>query len=192
MSTIFIRSMSQIRKPSKVIWWRPKSSMSRSWQSPYSVLAKQNESSAKTDKWGSGSFLWPVQGEGATCQGLGLLYLCPHPHLQSQSICHPHWMVSTCRGCAFFISVSPVAGSEQASSECFLNLFETRCSLLWLGCCSMPYLEKEMATHSSILAWRIPGMVEPGGLSSMGSHRVGHDWSDLAAAAAYLTMTWMK
>ena len=41
-----------------------------------------------------------------------------------------------------------------------------------------------MATHSSILAWRIPGMGEPGGLPSMGSHRVGHDWSDLAAAAA--------
>ena len=36
-------------------------------------------------------------------------------------------------------------------------------------------LEKEMATHSSILAWRIPGMEEPGGLPSMGSHRVGHD-----------------
>ena len=44
-------------------------------------------------------------------------------------------------------------------------------------------LEKEMATHSSVLAWRIPGMGEPGGLPSMGSHRVGHDWSNLAAAA---------
>ena len=42
-------------------------------------------------------------------------------------------------------------------------------------------LEKEMATHSSVLAWRIPGTAEPGGLPSMGSHRVGHDWSDLAA-----------
>ena len=42
-------------------------------------------------------------------------------------------------------------------------------------------LEKEMATHSTVLAWRIPGMGEPGGLLSMGSHRVGHDWSDLAA-----------
>ena len=41
-----------------------------------------------------------------------------------------------------------------------------------------------MATHSSVLAWRIPGMAEPGGLPSMGSHRVGHDCSDLAAAAA--------
>ena len=38
-----------------------------------------------------------------------------------------------------------------------------------------PALEKEMATHSSVLAWRIPGTVEPGGLPSMGSHRVGHD-----------------
>ena len=48
------------------------------------------------------------------------------------------------------------------------------------------YLEKEMAAHSSILAWRIPGMEEPGGLPSLGSHRVGHDWSDLAAAAVAL------
>ena len=45
-------------------------------------------------------------------------------------------------------------------------------------------LEKEMATHSSVLAWRIPGTEEPGGLLSMRSHRVGHDWRDLAAAAA--------
>ena len=59
---------------------------------------------------------------------------------------------------------------------------------------------KEMATHSSILAWRIPRKGEPGGLPSMGSHRVGHDWSDLAAAAAtaatpwyqvYLAITWL-
>ena len=44
-------------------------------------------------------------------------------------------------------------------------------------------LEKEMATYSSVLAWRIPGTAEPDGLLSMGSHRVGHYWSDLAAAA---------
>ena len=43
-------------------------------------------------------------------------------------------------------------------------------------------LEKEMATHSSVLAWRISGTGEPGRLPSMGSHRVRHDWSDLAAA----------
>ena len=45
-----------------------------------------------------------------------------------------------------------------------------------------------MATHSSVLAWRIPGTGEPGRLPSMGSHRVGDDWSDLAAAAAVLSI----
>ena len=49
---------------------------------------------------------------------------------------------------------------------------------------SMHALEREMATHSSILAWRIPGTKEPGGPLSMGSQKVGHDWNDLAAAAA--------
>ena len=47
-------------------------------------------------------------------------------------------------------------------------------------------LEKAMALHSSTLAWRIPGMAEPGGLPFMGSHRVGHDGSDLAVAALNL------
>ena len=50
-----------------------------------------------------------------------------------------------------------------------------------------PALEKEMATRSSVLAWRIPGTGEPGGLPSLGSHRVGHNYSDLAAAAAAAT-----
>ena len=45
-------------------------------------------------------------------------------------------------------------------------------------------LEKKVATHSSVLAWRIPGTGEPDGLPSLGSHRVGHNWSHLAAAAA--------
>ena len=53
-------------------------------------------------------------------------------------------------------------------------------------------LEKEMATHSSVPAWRIPGTGEPGGLPSLGLHRVGHDWSDLAAAAAFSEMNLMQ
>ena len=61
----------------------------------------------------------------------------------------------------------------------------SRTRLKWLSLAvAESGLEKEMATHSSVLAWRIPGMGEPGGLSSMGLHRVGHDWSDLAAATA--------
>ena len=61
------------------------------------------------------------------------------------------------------------------------SLFYTSVSLLLSR---IHALEKKMTTHSSILAWRIPGMEEPGRLPSMGSHRVGHDWSNLAAAAA--------
>ena len=61
-------------------------------------------------------------------------------------------------------------------------------SRIWLSDFTFTFhfhaLEKEMATHSCVLAWRIPGTGEPGGLLSMGSHRVGHNWSDLAAAAA--------
>jgi len=53
-------------------------------------------------------------------------------------------------------------------------------------------LEKEMATHSSVLAWRIPGRAEPGGLPSMGSHRVRQDWSALAAAAAGSIIRYMQ
>ena len=55
-----------------------------------------------------------------------------------------------------------------------------------------PALEKEMATHSSVLAWRIPGTEVPGGLPSVGSHRVGHDWHDLAAAAAAAAFAYLR
>ena len=48
------------------------------------------------------------------------------------------------------------------------------------------FSEKKMATHSSILAWKIPGTEEPGGLLSIGSHRVGHDWTDLACMHAFI------
>ena len=65
--------------------------------------------------------------------------------------------------------------------NCELSL-ERRLLLSDLAC--MHALEKEMATHSSVPVWRIPGTGEPGGLPSMGSQRVGHDWSDLAAAAS--------
>ena len=61
-------------------------------------------------------------------------------------------------------------------------MFKVHCGLL----------EKEMATHSSILAWRISGTEEPVGLPSMGSHRVGHDWRDLAAAAAHASKVMLK
>ena len=55
----------------------------------------------------------------------------------------------------------------------------------WCDFACLHALGKEMAAHSSVLAWRIPGTEEPGGLPSMGSHRVRRDWSDIAAAAAW-------
>ena len=70
----------------------------------------------------------------------------------------------------------------------FLFIFIFGCIGSLLLCAGFHFhaLEKEMATHSSVLAWRIPGTGEPGGLSSMESHGVGHDWSDSAAAAGFL------
>ena len=77
----------------------------------------------------------------------------------------------------------------QGTILCWVMLFYLH--NIWIGNLNIHFinkeikvkLEKEMATHYSILAWRIPGAGEPGGLTSMGSHRAGHDWSDLAAAA---------
>ena len=70
-----------------------------------------------------------------------------------------------------------------SSDPQYLGLLE----LLVALCFQFHALEKEMATHSSVLAWRIPGTGEPGGLLSLGSHRVG--WSDLAAAAVALCLS---
>ena len=63
-------------------------------------------------------------------------------------------------------------------------------SRTWLKRLSMRALEKKLATHSNILAWKIAGSEEPGGLLSMRSHRVGHEWSNLAAAAMVLQWLW--
>ena len=64
----------------------------------------------------------------------------------------------------------------------FLYIWYVFCLIFFV--CLIFCVRKEMAPHSSVLAWRIPGTGEPGGLPSMGLHRVGHDWSELAAAAA--------
>ena len=69
---------------------------------------------------------------------------------------------------------------------CFLNLCLSTADLQITFTFHFHALEKEMAAHSSVLTWRIPGTGEPGGLPSMGSHRIGHKWSDLAAAAVPL------
>ena len=86
------------------------------------------------------------------------------------------WLENPMDGGASWASVHGVAKSQTQLSD-FTFTFHFHA------------LEKEMATHSSVLAWRIPGTGEPGGLLSMGSHRVGHDWSDLAAAIPFVNNT---
>ena len=78
---------------------------------------------------------------------------------------------------------SPQEDLHPWSLACPLS-FNKKWGTEWIKCTQFHALEKEMATHSSVLTWRIPGTGEPGGLQSMGSHRVGHDWSDSVAAAA--------
>ena len=82
-------------------------------------------------------------------------------------------------------SQSPNSPHSLVGIHTFVLYICVSISALQIGS-SIPFFsEKTMAPHSSTLAWRIPGAAEPGGLPSVGSHRVGHDWSDLAAAAAY-------
>ena len=104
---------------------------------------------------------------------------CPLPALAA---CHQWGMV--CSRLALF---SPLF-CEQAWHLCFGEGFLHSSSRTRLSDFTFTFhfhaLEKEMAIHSSALAWRIPGMGEPGGLPSMGSHRVRHNWNDLAAVAA--------
>ena len=95
------------------------------------------------------------------------------PHFYPYCYLCPSCLENPMDGGAWWTTVHGVAGSRTRLSD-FTFTFHFHA------------LEKEMATHSSVLALRILGMGEPGGLPSVGSQRVGHDWSDLAAAAAWI------
>ena len=88
-----------------------------------------------------------------------------------------------CKGPSRVFSNTTVQKHEFFSVQ--TSLWSNSHILIWLLEKPWLWLHEPMATQSSALAWRIPGMVQPGGLPSVRSHRVGHDWSDLAAAAAY-------
>ena len=125
--------------------------------------------------WMKSIYLWPI-----------LFYFL----IRNHNICYPqhreenerssfndvsqdqnHKILYKFKGCLLFLN-----RAAAIASQVFIYLW-----LHWVS-------EKAMAPHSSVLAWRIPGMGEPGGLPSMGSHRVEHNWSDLAAAAAALSL----
>ena len=105
-----------------------------------------------------------------------------------------HWKTKTVTGYAHLPSLShsstlawKIPWMEEPGGLAVHGVAKSR---TWLSDFTFTFhfhaLEKEMATHSSVLAWRIPETGEPGGLLSMGSHRVGHNWHDLAAAAAII------
>ena len=121
-----------------------------------------------------GSFL-PLSYSAPAIQGLLEIFQAPFPQISKSFNGNPlqySCLENPMDGGAWWATVHGVTRSRtQLSYFTFTFHFHA--------------LEKEMATHSSTLAWRIPGTEEPGRLPSMGSHRVGHDWSHLAAAAAW-------
>ena len=140
-------------------------------------------------------------GDGASAGGcirlLGLLWPSPTDWMVSRSnLFSPG---SGARESVVSTELAPAESCEGRTCPPPLSLACGRpsspsiCAGLSLHLCLCPHLpvltrtpvtleDKEMATHSSVLAWRIPGTGEPGGLPSMGSHRVGHDWRDTASA----------
>ena len=123
---------------------------------------------------GKGCLLWPVHFLGKTLLVFALL----HSAFQGQ-IC----LLLHCDPLQYSCLENPMDGGAWLAA-----VHEVTKSLTRLSDFTFTFhfhaLEKKMATHSSILAWRILGTAEPGGLPSMRLHRVRHDWSDLAAAAA--------
>ena len=163
------------------------------WQQSKCVLLLLFSCSVVSD------FLWPhgLQHARLPCPSLSpgvCLSSCP-----LSQWCHPT-SSSSSHPLLFLPSVFPsirVFSNESALCirwpKCWSFSFNISSSNEYSGLISfrIDYLdllavqgEKALAPHSSVLAWRIPGTGEPGGLLSMGSHRVGHDWSNLAVAAA--------
>ena len=109
--------------------------------------------------------------------------MCKHESLYSDCLLLAYF-------CLFDVSISKIDIWHSPSILAYFSLqfFQLFLYIFWdciFRCLRMhDYSEKAMAPHSSTLAWKIPWMEEPGRLPSMGSHRVGHDWSNLAAAAA--------
>ena len=91
--------------------------------------------------------------------------LSVHQKLLESTQTHIHWVGDAIQPSYPLSSPSPLA----------LNLSQHRDLFKWVS---------SMATHSSVLAWRIPRMGEPGGRTPMGSHRVGHDWSDSSSSSS--------
>ena len=116
---------------------------------------------------------WWASVYGVAQSRTWLKWLSSNRHVHRRRQWHPTAVLlpGKSHGWRSLVGCSPWGREESDTTERLHFIFHFRA------------LEKEMATHSSVLAWRIQGAGEPGGLPSMGSHRVEHDWSNLAAAA---------
>ena len=114
-------------------------------------------------------------GDNSVCWWLGLYFyfVCC---LDEASCTGCYWWLGDARSCIQVVSFLLVLTIWYSRLSDFTFTFHFHA------------LEKEIATHSSVLTWRIPGMREPDGLPSVGSHRVGHNWSDLAVVAVGLVL----
>ena len=108
---------------------------------------------------------------------IGLQYWFDFCHIST-------WISYRCTYVPSLLNLPPTSHPSRLLQNPGLSSQSHTANSHWLTISRMVMYMKEMAVHSSVLAWRIPGTEEPGGLLSMVSHRVGHDWSDLAAAAA--------
>ena len=127
-----------------------------SWKKNRPKMKQTLDGWVSREKLGLWWHCWAVESINGEGNGTPLQYSC---------------LENTVAGGAWWAAVHGVAKSQTRLSD-FTFTFHFHA------------LEKEMATHSGVLAWRIPGTGEPGGLPSMGSHRVKHDRSDLAPTAA--------
>ena len=134
-----------------------------------------------TPKYSSSAWLLPLS-PGPIYTTVCWTFSLPYPPNSSTSI-YSNWthylplQASSNPVLLFLIDKYNYSYHNELLSSLFLSLF-FKFNFYW----SLRYMEKEISTHCSVLAWIIPGMGMPGGLLSMGSYRVGHDWSDGAAA----------
>ena len=140
-----------------------------------SPIEPPNNCGPKCDSWPSTTQAITINRQDMTCNQMVVLS-CPQFFSSPLQYC---FLENPMDGGAWWATENGVTRSRTRLSD-FTFTFHFHA------------LEKEMATHSSVLAWRIPGTGEPGGLPSLGSHRVGHDWSDLAAAAAVFLHTQVR
>ena len=151
------------------------------WAAVYGVAQSRTR-----PKWLSGSrFCWPIFGIGVLSLCSRRRSVCPFP-FSCLLVLFPPWRTLIRRphqisSFTLYVSWDPFLYFPFPCLSGYIQYNSSRFMIFCLSVCN------QLFTRSSVLAWRVPGTVEPDGLPSVGSHRVGHDWSNLAAGSAAAT-----